>query len=50
LFKIYSKEIKPHKGYNLNTKKPYDLGTTYRLTITPSTVLRNILRESSKED
>ena len=50
LFKIHSKKIKPHRGYNLNTKKHQELGTTYRLTITPSTILRNILRESSLED
>jgi nucleoid DNA-binding protein len=48
LFKIYVKEILPHIRYDLNSKKHVDVGTTYRITISPSSTLKNALKRRIK--
>lgn len=44
LFKVYAKKINPHKLYDLNKKEYINIGTTYRLSIKPSSILRNAAR------
>jgi nucleoid DNA-binding protein len=48
LFKVYVKEILPHVRYDLNSKKHIDVGTTYRITISPSSTLKNALKRKIK--
>ena len=48
LFKVYAHEIAPHTGFDLHTGKEKFRDTTYRLTISPSTTLKKILKNSNK--
>jgi len=45
LFKMYAKEMVPHKGFSISKQKAENRGTTYRLVISPSTTLRRITRD-----
>lgn len=46
LFKVYAHEIAPHTGFDLHTGAEKFRDTTYRLTISPSTTLKRILKNS----
>lgn len=50
LFKIYVKTILPHKSFDINTQTHKQSGTTYRITIKPSTTLKNALKNRAKNN
>ena len=48
LFKIYVKEMKPHKAFDISTQKHKEI-IKHRLVISPSTTLKKIAKECASE-